>query len=432
MSASIRNPIRGIPLNDTVPTIDASPPVPKAGPTLGKSRIDSLDVLRGFALMGILIMNIQSFSMPSDAYFAPTAYGNLEGANALVWILGYLFVDMKFMAMFSMLFGAGIVLMSQHRDAVGAPVVALHYRRMLLLLVFGLIHAYIIWQGDILFTYAICGMVVFWVRQWPVRRLLVCGAILITFGCWLYALGGLSVMASEQVAEEMRADLVSTPEEIDAELTAYRGGWMDAFPIRAKEAAELQTFVLPLLFFWRVSGLMLIGMALFKSGVLSAERSNRFYIWMALLAGGFGLPLTAVGAYWAWSVNFEGVHMFTFGSIPNWFGSVGVALMWIALMMLFVRIPVLGGVKKILGAYGRTAFTNYIGQSVIATFIFYGYGLGWFGHMERTEQFGVVVAIWAIQLTLSPIWLRYFKFGPLEWVWRTGVYKKRQPMLRQA
>jgi len=432
MAILLRSRTKGRPLNDTNESTGAPPPIPQAGPTLGRSRIDSLDVLRGFALMGILIMNIQSFSMPSDAYFSPNVYGNLEGANALIWVLGYIFVDMKFMAMFSMLFGAGVVLMSQHRDAAGAPVVALHYRRMALLLTFGLIHAYVIWHGDILVSYAICGMAVFWVRKWPVRRMLICGAVLIAFGSWIYMLGGISVMASEDFAEQFRSDFEMTAVEIEEELAAFRGGWMDHLPIRAYEAAGLQTFVLPLMFFWRVSGLMLIGMAMFKSGVLSVQRSTRFYIWMAVLGGGLGIPLSAGGAYWAWLMEFDGAHMFTFGALPNWYGSVGVALMWIALMMLFVRMPILGGVKSVLGAYGRTAFTNYIGQSVLATFVFYGYGLGWFGSLERTGQVGVVAAIWALQLTISPIWLRYFKFGPLEWVWRSGVYKQLQPMLRRA
>ncbi len=420
---------------DSAPIVPPSVPsttAADAGPTLGDARIDSVDVLRGFALMGILIMNIQSFAMPSDAYFAPTAYGNFDGLNRLIWILGYIFVDMKFMAMFGMLFGAGIVLMSQHRDAAGKPVIALHYRRMLLLLAFGLMHAYIIWYGDILVSYAICGMAVFWMRKWPVRRLIVCGAALIVFGSWIYMLGGFSVLGSEEAAEQFRANFSSTQAEIDEELAAYRGGWLDHFPLRASEASELQMFVLPLIFFWRVCGLMFIGMALFKSGVLSAERSTRFYVWMAILGGGIGLPLTGAGAYWAWSKQFDAAHMFTAGALPNWYGSVGVALMWIALTMLFVRSPFLGGVKSVLGAYGRTAFTNYIGQSVLATAVFYGYGLGLFGSLERTGQIGVVLAIWTVQLAISPIWLRYFRFGPLEWVWRSGVYKQLQPMLRRA
>ncbi len=409
------------------------PPVPSSGPTLGKSRIDSIDVLRGFALMGILIMNIQSFSMPEHAYLDPSFYGDLNGANAVVWFLGYVFVDMKFMAMFSMLFGAGIVLMSQHRDAANKPVAALHYRRMLLLLAFGLIHAYFIWYGDILVSYAICGMVVFWFRRWSPRTQVFTGAILVTLGSAIYTLGGIQTGLSEEAADFYRTEMVPSAEATEDELATYRGSdWTEQLKHRATSAAGFHFFVLPLIFFWRICGLMLIGMALFKWGVLSARRTNRFYATMAIIGGGVGVPLTTLGAIWAWSRDFDSPHLFGFGSLPNWFGSVPVALMWIALIMLFVRSPILDGLKDVLGAYGRMAFTNYIGQSVMATAIFYGYGLGWFGSVERIGQVGVVVAIWAIQLAIAPIWLRYFKFGPLEWVWRSAAYKKRQPMLREA
>ena len=127
-------------------------------PTHDRERIDSLDILRGFALLGILVMNIQSFGMPVNAYLIPNSYGDLDGINGLVWLIGFLFFDLKFMAMFSMMFGAGIILFTDNRDARKQPVLRVHYRRMFLLLLFGLIHAYVIWHGDILVAYAICGM----------------------------------------------------------------------------------------------------------------------------------------------------------------------------------------------------------------------------------------------------------------------------------
>jgi uncharacterized protein len=412
-------------VNDIPPVIAETPQ-----PTQEKDRIDSLDTLRGFALMGILVMNIQSFSMPSSAYFVPNSYGAFEGLNKIVWYAGNLFFDLKFMAMFSMMFGAGIVLMSRGRDDAGKPVLAVHYRRMFLLLIFGLIHAYCIWQGDILVPYAICGMWVVWVRRWPARRLAVIGAALIMFGSLFHAFTGMSAAAFPEVADDLRADMNPDPISIDEELAVYRGSWIDQLPHRAAEAAGIQFFVLPLLFFWRISGLMLLGMALFKWKIMDAARSTRFYITMAIIGGGLGLPLVAYGAYWSTSMGFDGVHMLGYGALPNWYGSVGVAFMWMALVMLLCRVDGFSRVKYVLSCYGRMAFTNYIGQSVLATLFFYGHGLGWFGYLDRVEQVGVVVAIWAIQLTLSPIWLKYFQFGPLEWVWRSGVYARPQPMVR--
>jgi uncharacterized protein len=408
------------------------PPIPQAGPALGATRIDSIDVLRGFALMGILVMNIQAFSMPSYAYSAASAYGNLEGLNFVVWVLGSIFFDMKFMAMFSMLFGAGIVLMSQHRDAAGKPVVALHYRRMVLLLIFGLIHAYLIWWGDILVAYAVCGMIVFWARRLPTGFLVSLGAVLIVIGSGIFVLLGLGGLASEEFAEEMRASTVSTPEELEAEVEAHRGGWTEHLKYRVENAGMMHIALLPLSFGWRICGLMLIGMGLFKWGVLSAQLPSRTYVRMAMMGGGLGLPLTTLGAITNWSQDFDPVYTTGIGLLLNWFGSVGVALMWIALVMLFVQSPFGCRIKSVLGAYGRTAFTNYIGQTLLATFVFYGYGLGLFGSMDRVGQFGIVIAIWAVGLTISPIWLNYFQFGPLEWVWRSGAYKELQPMRRKA
>ena len=403
-----------------------------AGPTLDRERIDSLDILRGFALLGILIMNIQSFSMPFNAYLIPNSYGNLEGLNGLVWLAGHLFFDLKFMAMFSMMFGAGIVLMSQHRDAAGRPVIGVHYRRMILLLLFGFVHAYCIWYGDILVAYAICGMFVVWMRHWPARRLAVVGALLIVFGSLAHGLTGLGAHYSPESADSTREQFSPTEEDLQKEIDAYLGSWKDQFPIRIEEALSFQLAAFPVLFFWRISGLMLLGMALFKWHVLDASRSTRFYQRMALLGGGLGLPLVALGAYWHHGHDFDPAHVLGFGALPNWYGSVGVAFMWIALVMLLCRARAFGWLRSVLSAYGRMAFTNYIGQSLLATWVFYGYGLGWFGSLDRLQQVGVVISIWVVQLVVCPIWLHYFRFGPLEWVWRSGVYMRLQPMLRRA
>lgn len=402
-----------------------------SGPTLGKARIDSLDTLRGFALLGILVMNIQSFSMPSSAYFDPSSYEDLNGLNFVVWLVGYLFFDLKFMAMFSMMFGAGIVLMSRHRDAAGLPVAGLHYRRMFWLLIFGLIHAYVIWYGDILVPYAICGMFVFWVRNWSPRRLLAAGLALFIFGSLMHALFGLGAQFSAETAEAMRSDSVAAPGEQAKEIEAYRGAWVEHFPHRMQGALGFQFFVLPALFFWRISGLMLLGMAFFKWGVFEAALSKRSYVAMVLFGGGLGLPLVAFGADQAMKHDFDLAHVLGYGAIPNWYGSLGVALMWVGLLMLLCKSEALTRVRNMLSAYGRMAFTNYIGQSLLATFIFYGYGFGLFGSVSRIQQVGVVIAIWSLGLTLSPIWLRRFRFGPLEWLWRTAVYMKLQPMRRE-
>ena len=400
------------------------------GPTGDRERIDSIDILRGFALLGILVMNIQSFSMPSSAYIIPSSYGSMEGINGFVWLIGHLFFDLKFMAMFSMLFGAGIVLMSAHRDAEGQKVLGVHYRRMVLLLLFGLMHAYLIWYGDILVPYAICGMIVVWVRGWSPKWLLVSGSALLVFGSMFHVLLGVAAHYVPEVADGVRESFTSSDEALQHELSAYRGAWIEHLPLRAGEALSFQFFIFPFMYFWRISGLMLLGMALFKLGVLDGTRPAAFYRRMILLGGGIGVPLVGAGAYWDHSTGFDPAHVLGLGALPNWYGSIGVALMWIGCVMLVCRCGAFEKIRYVLSCYGRLAFTNYIGQSVLATLVFYGYGLGLFGSLERIEQVGVVVGIWAVQLTFSPIWLKYFKFGPLEWVWRSGVYLRPQPMRR--
>ncbi len=146
-------------------------------PVSERERIFTLDVLRGFAVLGILPMNIQDFSMPGAAYLNPTAYGDLHGANYWVWLLSHLLADEKFMTIFSMLFGAGIFLMTSRIEAAGQPSAALHYRRMGWLVLFGLLHAYLLWSGDILFSYGVCGLLVFLFRKWRPRTSLIVGAL---------------------------------------------------------------------------------------------------------------------------------------------------------------------------------------------------------------------------------------------------------------
>ena len=191
------------------------------GPVAETARIDAIDVLRGVALLGILLMNIQSFAMPQAAYFNPTAYGDLEGANLYVWVAGRMLADQKFMAIFSMLFGAGIVLMAGRADARG-DARQVHYRRMGWLLVIGLLHAHLLWSGDILFLYAVCGMLVYPLRRQPPGRLLALGAGLLAVGSAYSIASGVSFPHwPEDERSAFTADMWQpSAAAIDAELAA--------------------------------------------------------------------------------------------------------------------------------------------------------------------------------------------------------------------
>ncbi len=401
-----------------------------AAPIAGKDRIASIDVLRGFALLGILIMNIQSFAMVEAAYFDPTQYGDLNGVNRLVWVISHALADQKFMAIFSMLFGAGIILATESRQAKGLPTLAHHYKRNIWLLVFGMLHAYLIWYGDILVTYAVAAFLLYWLRNLRAFWLVLIGAIVLSIPLLI----SLSVtFAPPEVLAEIAADFEYTPDEIAAELAAYRGSWTDALSARIPATIDMQTFALPGFLIWRAGGLMLIGMALYKTGVLAGRRSSRFYVALAIVGLCVGLPLVTLSVIELTQSDFDPVYaMAGPGMAYNYLGSIAMALAYVGIIMRMCQSSLWTGLQKRLAAVGRTAFTNYILQSVLCTLIFYGFGLGLFGSVERWGQVLIVLGVWALQLWAAPLWLERYRFGPLEWVWRSLTYMRLQPMRKIA
>ncbi len=403
-------------------------------PTGRSERIRSLDVLRGFALLGILSVNIQSFSMPDSAYLNPMSYGDFTGVNHAVWWMTHFLFDSKMMALFSMLFGAGIVLMSERATNQCGSVIGLHYRRMFWLLVFGLIHAYLLWHGDILVSYALCGMVVFWLRNLKPKWLILIAVVLLMVSSGFFLMTGLTAGAfpDEPSVVQMRTDLARdwhpSQERVEEILATYRGTWMEQMRLRAIAAIGAQTFLFAIFTFWRVSGLMLVGMALFKLGVFQAKRSIGFY-WIGALAGLLiGYSLVLCGIQRNLQSEFEGIQSLFVDSQFNYWGSLLVCLGYTCLVMLLCKSKWLGWIKTSLQSVGQMALTNYLLQTIVCTLLFYGHGLGWYGYLERWEQLVVVVVIWVAQMSLSPIWLSRFRYGPFEWLWRSLAYWKLQPM----
>lgn len=400
-------------------------------PTPPAERILGLDVLRGFALLGILIINIQVFAMPFTALNNPTVYasampyGEFAGANYLVWLVGHIVAERKFITLFTLMFGAGILLFTQTKDE--SDVLGLHYRRTGFLLAVGLVHAYLLWYGDILVPYALCGLVVVFVRDWEPRQLARTGLLLVAVPSLLYIISGLSPGTTQAVASQW-APAEST---LLAEVETYRSGWLAQLDHRVSTAFAQQTSGFISVVFWRTSGLMLGGMALYKWGVLTNERSATFY--RRLLAGSLagGLSLTLAGVWYVESVDWAARESLFLGSQFNYWGSLLLAGAYIAGVMLFTRRFGGGVVTTALSAVGRTAFSNYLLQTLVATSIFYGHGLGLFGSVTRVEQAGIVIAIWVGQIIVSVVWLRYFRFGPMEWLWRRITYGRRPPLRKK-
>lgn len=423
-----------------------------AGPVKAGERIEPIDTLRGFALLGILVMNIITMAMPMAAYFSPTGYGEPTALDMAAWAFAHLFFDLKMLGIFSMLFGAGVVLMAERAAAAGRPFGRVYFRRLFWLLVIGLIHAYLIWYGDILVTYALCGMLLYLFRNRSVRALVISGFVFLLVGALLgmgggYAQGQLRDVSQEieakvaagQEMTERRQQLVDqwatlrqqfnpTPEENAARVEKMRSGWRGALKINASEAVMMHTQALPFELFWRAMALMLFGMALMKARAFSAERSPGFYRNWMLIGFGLGLPVIALGISQMRQHEFDFIARFISDGKFNYLASVFVSLAYVGLIMRLCQLGWLAGLRHRLAAVGRMALTNYLLQSLIGVLIFYGYGFALFGQVSRFGLWTVILAIWVLQLIVSPWWLARFQFGPAEWLWRSLTYMRRQPM----
>jgi uncharacterized protein len=275
-----------------------------------------------------------------------------------------------------------------------------------------------------------CALLMYLFRKISPKKLVIIAVILLAIPSAIMLMGGLSMPHwPPEAVEEMRKGWLPGEEAVQEELDTFRGGWMDQMSMRVPFTFKMHTFIFGVFAIWRVSGLMLLGMALYKWGVITAQRSSKLYAGLMALGLAIGLPLVIVGVQQDLAHNFSLEYSKFLGHGFNYWGGILVSLGYVGLVMLICRGAGAGSaLLRPLASVGRMAFTNYIMQTLICTTIFYGHGFGLIGHLERREQILVVLAIWIFQLIVSPIWLKYFHFGPLEWAWRSLSYGKRQPM----
>ncbi|CAE7418834.1 yxaH, partial [Symbiodinium necroappetens] len=426
------------------------------------NRILTIDVVRGVALLGIFAMNIMTFAMPFAAYMNPTAYPPVpfEGVNRWTYFIVHFVFDMKMMTLFSMLFGVGVMVYAEKisRGAEVSAVRRLWFKRMLILLCIGMVHAYFIWEGDILVSYAVAGMaLLWWLRRLPAWAMVLIAVPFTIFPHLMWAQQGVAyhfmhvaesppdwfIQATGIDEPENREKLLTnleplqemmapTPEQT-AELEAtYRGGYLTLLPYRAEQSFYMQAFMIPLFMLWRAAAMMLIGAALYKWRVVTGERSTSFYVKFTALNYLVGVPLLVGGMLYNDSIDFSPGLLIAIGMQFNAIGSVPMAMGHMGLIILIARAVPTALIVRSLSAVGRMALTNYLMHGIIASIIFYGYGFALYGQMDRLEQQMVVVAVWAAQLIWSPLWLKHFRFGPAEWAWRSLTYGKPQPMRRAA
>lgn len=399
-----------------------------------------------------MFMNIYAFAMPFIAYVDPYRMGGTEAYNIGTWIFTHIFFDQKFMSIFAMLFGAGLVLMAERAEARGAKPARFYFRRQFWLIVIGAIHGYLIWMGDILFAYALIGMLVYPLRKRRPRTLIIIACVMLPVTL-LFNLGNAKQMEDTmaKVAEievlleegqdideeqqqvlddwkQQRMFAFPTDEDVAEEIAVYRGDYAGIVAHRAPMVAMMQVFMILFFGLWRIAPLMMIGMALMKLGVLTCERSADFYGRFMLIAYAVGLPLTVFSAFDLHAHQFDQMYVMRGGGIANYFGSILVALGHIGLVMWLTKSGTASRLLDRFAAVGRMALTNYLMHSLILTTVFYGYGLGLYGTVPRIWQMAFVAAVIGLELLWSKWWLERYRFGPAEWVWRTLTYGKRQPM----
>ncbi|MXY91496.1 MAG: DUF418 domain-containing protein [Gammaproteobacteria bacterium] len=421
-------------------------------PVSGKARIRSIDTLRGVALLGILVINILAFAQPFGSMFDPRVDGATEGANFALFAGAEIFVEGGMRAIFSMLFGAGLLIFMNKPGADAGEVRGLYYRRTGLLVLFGLFNAYaLLWVGDILYIYGMTGLLLFLFRNLSPNKLLfwAIGVLLFTTLIHVglhYSLRQLGEIVAEAQALGPGAELTELQRESvqawDAmlaeqglseagqaeEVETRHSGYVDNFVFSASLTIYMQTIGLLVFGLWDTLGMMLLGMALMKWRVFDASRSIRFYLLLMLLGFGVGLPLNA----WETMTFVESGYQLHWQSInrPTYdLGRLSLALGYIGLVMVVCRSGVLTRLQAALANVGRMALTNYLMQTIICNLVFLGIGFGQFAAWDRSGMYLFVLGVWLFQIVFSHIWLRHYRFGPFEWLWRSLTYRRRQPML---
>jgi uncharacterized protein len=424
-------------------------------PLKSSDRIQSLDIMRGVVLLGILLMNINGMGL-ARAYGDPTVSGGYTGWNLATWITTNLSFEGTMRALFSLLFGVGMFIFMDRLEKKGAGINAanIYFRRLIWLLIFGLIHGYLLlWTGEILYQYALMGFLVFSFRNLPPIKLTFVAILLFSIGAlWNYSDYKKDIKFVEEVAlvenyklegkaltrELQEVDIKwekrkweRSPEGIAEYNTNMRKGYLDVVMFLAPENQHYDENWPYRYDLWDVLSMMLLGIALFKWKILSGEKSYKFYSIMAALGYLIGFSINYYEILSIMEGNFS-LLSFSKSSITYDLGRVPVAIGHVGTIMLFCKLPILKWLKSSLAAVGKMALTNYVMHSVFAMFIFTGAGFGLFGTFQRFELLYIVFAIWMFQLILSPIWLKYYQYGPLEWIWRNLSYLKKHPLKKKS
>ncbi|HEX8644684.1 MAG TPA: DUF418 domain-containing protein [Allosphingosinicella sp.] len=402
-------------------------------------RIATLDILRGVAVMGILAMNIAAFSMPPQAYFNPIAFGNEGPADIAAWAVNFVLVDGKMRALFSFLFGASMLLVIERAAAKGESAASVHFRRMLWLLLFGYLHFFLIWYGDILTGYATIGMIAWFFRRKSAKALLRWGILFVVIEILVLAVMAAGIFYLSSVASQPGAEAdavrqwtdlqrqfgVPTAEDLRRELALYEGSWTNLVHHQVTKKT-FEPLGMLAIFGWETLGYMLLGMAALRSGFFTGAWDDARYRKIALIGFAITVPAYALLAYISWSNDFAVPVLFACSlAAPALLRPLMVTAIAAVIILLTRRG---GALTERIAAAGRAAFTNYLGTSLLMTALFYGWGFGLWGDLRRIELWIVLAAMWTLMLLWSKPWLERFQYGPFEWLWRSLSRWGPQPM----
>lgn len=423
-------------------------------------RILQMDVMRGFAVLGIYLVNITIFALPVSNEALAIALHDSDALNTLIATFTDTYVEGSMRGLFSLLFGASaLIFLDEARlQNRGLELVDRYYRRTLLLILFGLLHAFVLlWPYDVLYDYGVLGLFLFPLRKLSARILAMLGIALLVIGDITLLdidITDKTAFPDDEYATVIPAepesalsstdhDLADKPmppavdpeaarQQVDnlQEVITYRSGYLTIFNEQRDQVIYQQSDAFYRQHVFDIGGMMLIGMALFKLGVLSGQRARSVYLLMTI--GGFLVGAVIRGAFV--DIEFLPLHkvselVLALDGAYN-LGRLSITLGYVGLVGLLCSLPQAAFLYRPLAATGRMALTNYILQSVISLFLFYGIGLALFATLQRYQLLLICLGVWLFQVTFSVTWLRYFKQGPLEWIWRSLIYGAAQPNRR--
>jgi uncharacterized protein len=438
-------------------TTTASLATNNIAPIAQKERIVLLDCIRGLALLGILVMNITSQGQIHQLYDSMDVRYPLTGLNFYAWVFEAFFFEGTMRGMFSILFGAGTLLLIHRleKNNQGLLPADIYFRRLLWLLVFGLINAFVLlWPGDILYPYALTGLLIFPFRNLSSKKLLIIAFVVLAIATCKETVGlykSKNIIVQGRAAEALvvkKQNLTEDQKELLGKWTELKKeGTRDSLPARFAEEEKkiihknyaqifayyydvnsmLESTVYYSSYIWDILIFFFIGMALFKNGFITGTKATTVYVLTAVIGTTVGLLLNYNRLSAMYQFQFDTIKLIEHSKLGLYevrrvFQTIG----YLSILILLYKLAAGKTILKIFAPVGQMAFTNYLSQSIITSIIFYGFGL--FAALQRYQLYYVVFGIWIFQIIFSNIWLRYFRLGPLEWLWRSLTYWKVQPI----